>query len=183
MNSGWGGVISLLIVEIPLKWVTVLTTPPPPPFRASWLVWSRFWPWNQVDTYVYSLLLVRTWKNKGGQLRKALSVVIYLGNIFIALSLVYVPSEIIVWTPPPPPHPRWGLSPSVLAYSSFVFRGSSRKGPSWYRFIVLSLTPLLPSAWCCRLTFLTWSTKESAIVKFFLRLSIFWTSLSKSFHL
>ena len=85
-------------------------TPPPPPFRASWLVWSRFWPWNQVDTYVYSLLLVRTWKNKGGQLRKALSVVIYLGNIFIALSLVYVPSEIIVWTPPPPPPTHGGGS-------------------------------------------------------------------------
>ena len=34
-------------------------------FQVSWLVLSRFWPRYQVDTYVYTLLLVRTWTNQG----------------------------------------------------------------------------------------------------------------------
>ena len=67
-------------------------------------VLKRFWPRYQVDTYVYSLPLVRTWEKKGFAAEESSfgrHVVVYLGNIFIALSLVFVPSEIIVWTPPP----------------------------------------------------------------------------------
>ena len=64
LNWGWGGVISLLIVEIPWKCVTVLFRASPVSL-ASWLVLSRIRPRYQVDTYVYSLLLVRTRKNQG----------------------------------------------------------------------------------------------------------------------
>ena len=41
------------------------SAPPPPRFRASWLLLNGFWPRYQVDTYVYSILLVRTRKNEG----------------------------------------------------------------------------------------------------------------------
>ena len=138
---------------------------PPPPFRASWLVLSRLWPWNQVDTYVYSLLLVRTWKNKGGQLRKALSFVIYLAKIFIALSLVFVPSYLIVRPPPPPPPHGGALSASTcilfLRVWSKLEKGALIISLYWPQFD----TPF--DAWGCRLTFLTWSTKESVIVNVF----------------
>ena len=142
MNSGWAGVISLLIVEIPLKCVTVLVWAPRHPFRAL----SRFWPRFQVDTYVYSVLLVRTWKNKGagswGSL--FLSSSSHLPwQLFIALSLVYVPLETILWTP------STGLSPPIPAccYRLRVLSKLEKGGPHY----IALLASVWHSFWCLRL--------------------------------
>ena len=64
LNSGWGGVISPFDCGNSIE-VRDGTGPSVPRYRASWLVLSRIRPRYQVDTYVYSLLLVRTWKNQG----------------------------------------------------------------------------------------------------------------------
>ena len=106
-NSGWGGVISLLIVEILLKCVTVLVRVPPPPLpRGSWLVLSRIRPRYQVDTYLQSTVSSHVEKSRCGQLRKALSAAILSStsaNVLSPWPWCMFLQEVIFWTPTPPP--------------------------------------------------------------------------------
>ena len=151
-------------------------------FQASWLVLSRFWPRYQVDTYVYTLLLVRTWTHQGaGSWGKLFPTSPYhlSWQLSIALSLVYVPSGDNLMDAPPP---GGGALRQYSAHCSFVFRISSKREPSLHRFIGLGLTPLLmlkAAAW----HFSPGLPKSPPELIFFQGLSILWKSPSKSFHL
>ena len=158
------------------------TGPSAPRFRAFWLVLSRFWPRYQVDTYVYTLLLVRTWTNQGaGSWGKLFPTSPYhlSWQLFIALSLVYVSSGDNLMDAPPG---GGGALRQYSAHCSFVFRISSKREPSLHRFIGLGLTPLLmlkAAAW----HFSPGLPKSPPELIFFQGLSILWKSPSKSFHL